>query len=682
MVLNGFFLEFAHGTQQVESQAKEIEPATAELISNVKTIRGGEPFWVALKISLQPGWHVYWRNPGDSGIATDIEWSLPEGFTAGPIQWLPPQRFELENIVTFGYANEAYHLVQITPPETITPGTVTLKAKATWLACKDSCTPGMADLSLNLEGSPDKSEANDHKALFDELVQELPVQYPTHGGYKIGKDKIQFRLPNELGMNNDVISLYLIPYDKDLIKYDAPHWLKKDDHYWIDLPKDPLNTSTNDFKAIVQMNDLQEKRVINTEVLFDYKEEAIVDSTYAEHENIFMLLLFAFLGGLILNAMPCVFPILSLKTMSIVRESGHHREKIYLEGIFYLAGVVVTFISMACLLILIKEGGQSVGWGFQMQNPYFIFLMIDLLYFMGLSLSGVVHLPMMFGNTVIGDPYSKHDRYSNFWIGILAVLVATPCTGPFMGVAIGYALTQDVLSVLIIFLALALGFASPFLLLSLYTPILKIFPKPGRWMETLKEFMAYPMYLTVAWLLWVLVQQVGDRGLFAALISIILIRFSIWFGKRVNFTNPFFKRVCILLGMIFALYPITYLEKIATHIQVQMKDFSKKELIELRTQGKPVFVYATAAWCITCKVNELALTSNATDEFFNQNDVTLMKADWTNQNPEITEFLSEYGRSGVPLYVYYPPNKKPVILPQILTESIVREAITGGDEEK
>lgn len=688
-VFNSLLTEPAHATQAVapvnplaDSQENEKDPATAELISNVKTIKGGEPFWIALKISLQPGWHVYWRNPGDSGLATQIDWSLPEGFTATPIQWLPPQRFEMEKVVTFGYANEAYHLVQITPPQDLPSEPVILKAKASWLACKDSCTPGMADLDLNLPVSSDKSELNEHKDLFEELIDEFPTPYSTHGSYKIEDNYMHVSLPKGLGMQDDFVSLSIIPYDKELIKYATTPWVKKSDHLLLNLDKDVLNKSTGNFKAIVQIKDLRAEKIVNTEVEFDYKEERLMDLIFPEQYNIFIILLFAFLGGLILNAMPCVFPILSLKAMSIVREAQYQRRHIRLNGLYYTLGVVLSFFAMAVLLLLIREGGQNVGWGFQMQNPYFIYLMIGVFYFMGLSLSGEIHLPMIFGNTQIGDPYSKEGRYSNFWIGMLAVLVATPCTGPFMGVAMWYAFTQDAATVLLVFLALGLGFAFPFILISCYTPILKIFPKPGRWMETIKEFMAFPMYLSVAWLLWVLVQQTGDRGLFAALMSIILMRFSIWFGKRYPFTNPFLKYTIFAISLLIIFYPITYIEKRSSVSQVQTQNFSQKGLAELRNQKKPVFLYATAAWCITCKVNELALTSQATEDLLNQKDVILMVADWTNENPEITDFLAEYGRNGVPLYVYYPPDEKPVVLPQILTESIIRETIMGKSKKK
>ncbi len=690
LLINGFLPGLSHASQQSAPitnntnaiENEEQDPATPELISNVKTIKAGEPFWVALKITLHPGWHVYWKNPGDSGLATKIDWTLPEGFTASPIHWLPPQRFEKDNLVTFGYAHEAYHLVKITPPKNLSPQNntdqpITLKASVSWLACLDSCIPGFADLTLNLSVSPEQSIPSDHKDLMNELIQELPIKSSTHGAYKIDRDILHVYLPKGLGMDHDIGSLVIMPDEQDLITYTASNWFKKDGYYHLDLTKNSLNKSQSDFKALVQMNDLKEKKIISTEVLFEYKDDAVIDSTYPEESDSFLLILcFSFLGGLILNAMPCVFPILSLKIFAIAKKSQQQKRRVFLNGIFYTIGVTLSFLGMAMLLLLIKQAGQTVGWGFQMQNPYFIFLMIDLLFFLALSLSGRIELPILFGNTHVNSSSKQENLMSNLWIGILAVLVATPCTGPFMGAAMGYAFTQEASTVLIVFFVLSIGFSMPFLLLALFPAVLQKFPKPGPWMETLKEFMAFPLYLTVAWLLWVLVQQTGDRGLFASLVSIILIRFAVWIFQKKNFKTSLFKFISIFLVAFIALSPITYVEK-ENFCDVQKPlAFNKSVLMDLHSQRRPIFMYATAAWCLTCKLNELAITSKATEDLFRQHDVTLMEADWTNGNHEITEYLAEFGRSGVPLYVYYPPEGKPIILPQILTEGAIKDVVT------
>lgn len=653
----------------------EDSPARAELISDVKSIQPGKAFWVALKITMIPGWHVYWDNPGESGLATEMKWDLPAGFIASPIKWLPPQRFEVDGITTFGYANEAYHLIEITPPSDLPEGPITLKGETTWLACKDSCIPGSSEVSLTIQVSKDPVEYNDHKALFEELLEEIPPLEKKQGGFKIEGDKVFLSLPEGLGMANEISSLYVIPFEKDIIKYSAPSWTKKKDYIWIQLERDSQEIAPEQFKAIIQIHDLNKKIIQNSLVEFDSKIKHVDDSSYPAEDNLLMIFLFAFLGGIILNAMPCVFPVLSLKAMTIVREVNHNRKRVFLSGLFYTIGVVISFLVMAGILILVKDGGNSVGWGFQMQNPYFVYLMILLIYTMGLSLAGEIHLPMIFGNMAIGDSYSKNEHLSNFWVGVLAVLVATPCTGPFMGVAMGYAFTQTTLVILAVFFFLSLGFAFPFLLLSIYTPIMKLLPKPGRWMETMKELMAFPMFLTVAWLVWVLTQQVGTSGLFVVMLSIVFIRFSIWLSKKYTFSSTFFRYVGRALLIVLVLLPITYLEKRADSSGVQRVDYTKAVLAQFRSERRPVFVYATAAWCITCKVNEVILKSSSISKLFAKNDIILMEADWTNQNPEITEFLTQYDRSGVPFYIYYPSNGDPVILPQILTAQGIEDSL-------
>lgn len=659
--------------QSLSASQATLEHTQVALMSEVETIKPEVPFWVVFKITMKPGWHTYWKNPGDSGMETILTWDLPEGFSASPIQWLPPETLTLGPVVSFGYSNESFHLVQITPPKDLTNETYAIKVRADWLVCEETCIPENASLAITVA----KSTENDllytsHKALVDELVAELPNKPNQFGEYRLNGENIEFYLPDGLLVDKKISDVSFYPEGKGTIKNGSKqHWVIKDNRLIISMLKD--FSAPDRITGLVKITDADSKEIKAYQLYFGKVHVAPIDEGLAG--TLWGILLFAFLGGLILNAMPCVFPVLSLKAVSIASKAKSHRGFIRKQGLLYTLGVLGSFVAMASILITLKASGESVGWGFQMQNPYFIAFMAYLLFFVGLSLSGLAYFPALFGSSQATINEDKNP-WSSFWIGVLAVLVATPCTAPFMGVAIGYALGQSTLIIILVFLALGLGFATPYLLISLIPVTLRLLPKPGRWMETFKEFMAFPMYLTVAWLLWVLVQQSGSRGLIACLIGLVFMGFSLWFWGRFR---PRLLPVKILLGLFLTaltLSPMAYVKPSVDLIQTEK--FSRQRLQELRAQGRPVFVYATAAWCITCKANEFALKSPAMQLTFQNQDITLLEADWTNQDPEITDYLKSFSRSGVPLYVYYPAQRDAVILPQLLTESIIVDALTKG----
>jgi thiol:disulfide interchange protein/DsbC/DsbD-like thiol-disulfide interchange protein len=659
--------------QSLSASQATLEHTQVELMSEVETIKPETPFWVVFKITMKPGWHTYWKNPGDSGMETTLTWDLPDGFSASPIQWLPPETLTLGPVASFGYSNESFHLVQITPPKDLPQESYTLKLSADWLVCEGICIPENVSLALTLT----KSTENDllytsHKALIDELVDELPNKPNQFGEYRINGENIEFYLPENFLIDRKISDVAFYPEEKGTLKNGAQqHWVIKDNRLIISILKD--FSSPDRITGLVKITDADSKEIKSYQLYFGKVQVAPIDDGLAG--SLWGILVFAFLGGLILNAMPCVFPVLSLKAVSIASKAKSHHTFIRQQGLLYTLGVLVSFAVMAVILISLKTSGESVGWGFQMQNPYFIVFMAYLLFFVGLSLSGLTYLPALFGTSQATIDDNKNP-WSSFWIGVLAVLVATPCTAPFMGVAVGYALGQSSLIIILVFLALGLGFSAPYLLISLLPITLRLLPKPGRWMETFKEFMAFPMYLTVAWLLWVLVQQSGSRGLIACLIGLIFMSFSLWFWGR--FT-PRLIPVKILTGLFLTsltLSPLVYIKPSLEIIQTEK--FSRQRLQELRAQGRPVFVYATAAWCITCKANEFALKSPALQLIFKNQDITLLEADWTNQDSEITDYLKSFSRSGVPLYVYYPAQGDANVLPQLLTENIIVQALTNG----
>jgi thiol:disulfide interchange protein DsbD len=398
-------------------------------------------------------------------------------------------------------------------------------------------------------------------------------------------------------------------------------------------------------------------------------------------------LLFAFLGGLILNLMPCVFPVLSMKAVSFADIARKSPWEVRAHGLVFTAGVLVCFAVIVAILLALRAGGAEIGWGFQLQSPVFVTLLAYLMFAVGLNLSGVFTIGTRLMG--LGSGLAVHPGYlGTFATGVLATLVATPCTAPFMGVALGYALTQPWQVSLLIFEALGLGLAFPYLLLSLSPKLLRFLPKPGVWMERLKEFLAFPMYATAAWLVWVLTLQTGSAGILAALIGMILIALGAWSYQSTRMAGPRWHWVgrigavvafAIALGLVRVPVVNDAGEVASASRQVGQgpawEPFSRPRLVEIIAEGRPAFVNFTAAWCITCLANErVALSSPRLAALFEKRGIVYLKADWTRQDPEITRMLSSFGRSGVPLYVYYPPaGAEPVILPQILTEAVVLE---------
>lgn len=391
--------------------------------------------------------------------------------------------------------------------------------------------------------------------------------------------------------------------------------------------------------------------------------------------TLLVTLALALIGGLILNVMPCVLPILSLKTLALVKKSGHVRRHTAKYGIAYTSGILFSFASIAALLIGLQHGGEAIGWGFQMQSPVFVGFLIYLLFLVGLNLSGIFYLPVLFGDT--SHKLNENTVHGSFFTGVLATLVATPCTAPFMASAIGAALIMPAWAAMLTFLTLGFGLALPFLLISIFPSLLRFLPKPGAWMEIFKELLAFPMYASVVWLLWVLGMQTGIDGVAVILCGLLLIIFMLWLHKTIgqcNLAHRLFSIIAVIIMLIAMLFYISKNDK----TEMPYIPYSAKSLASLRSEGKAVYVDATAAWCITCQLNKhIALDTKRTQQAFKKHGVILMIADWTNNNAEITEFLRSFGHNGVPLNVFYPAGGgKPVILPQILSEAVVIEAVS------
>lgn len=657
--------------------AQEPQPiATATLISDMAGIAPGQPFRIGLRLSAKSGWHTYWENPGDAGLPTTMEWTLPEGFSESGIDWPPPTRIEEGPLVVFGYDGNLFLPVTITPPDTLDAGSYSFHVKANWLICQEICIPESAELDISLPVGDDAAAADISFFTAHDAIKPISIPFPVD--YNIVDDHIIVNAPLSLLGVEKVDTAQFLPRQANIVNYAGAQQASVENGNLAVSAERSGNTLPPSLSGLLHVT------TGNTEKVFDISLQqkitvSALDADAPRADNSFLtLLFFALIGGLILNLMPCVLPVLSLKALALVKKSGAERGKVRRQGLAYTLGILLSFAIFAGVLLALKSAGQAVGWGFQMQSPAFVGFLIYLLFLVGLSLSGMFHLPILFGNA--GASIANEDSArGSFFTGVLATAVATPCTAPFMASAVGAAITLPGWQAMLIFLSLGFGLALPFLLVSLFPAMLKFLPKPGAWMETFKHILAVPMYLSVLWLLWVLWQQTGSGGVAVALTAMILFSAALLAKKFI----PRAALLALFLVVFGGSLPVIgHMEKdismpstALTH-DVDAVLYSKEKLAELRAAGTPVFLDATAAWCITCQVNaRVAIHADATMKLFKEKNITLMVADWTRRNPEITELLAGFGFQGVPMYVYYPAAGEPVVLPQLLSESIITEAI-------
>ncbi|MCJ2014940.1 protein-disulfide reductase DsbD family protein [Methylobacterium sp. J-076] len=672
----------------------------ASLVAEPAALAGGTPFTLAIRMQLKPGWHVYWRNPGDSGLPPEVTWTMPAGFGTGGIRWPAPHRIPIATLMNYGYEGEVTLLVPVTPPPSLDPAEpVRLSGKLTYLVCETECVPGSADLALTLPvGKPTPDPAND--ALFNRARAALPVApvWPMRLSREGDRIRLDFATG---GLRADSIkSAAYFPYGETALDNAAEQGLTVDDQgLHLSLTRGDDKTFPLSLPGVLTVE--EDTGNGPSRLAFAYGDEpAQVPSAAlappavagappvpaADRPTLLAAIGLALLGGLILNLMPCVFPVLSIKVLGLVRQSGESLGRVRLHGLAYTAGVLASFLGLAGLLIALKGGGASLGWGFQLQSPPVVAGLAYLLVAVGLSLSGVYSLGGRFAG--IGDGLARRSGLpGSFFTGVLATVVATPCTAPFMGAAVGFALTQGAAVALAVFAALGLGLALPFLALTLWPSALRVLPRPGAWMETLKQALAFPVYATAAWLIWVLAQQVDARGLLAALLGVVLVGFAAWAWERSRGATPLGERIfqglagLAIIAVATLGLGLAHQPGAAAPAQASAEGtepFSRARLDALREAKRPVFVNMTAAWCITCAVNETtSLSRPAVRAAMKAKGIASLKGDWTNQNPEITRLLEEHGRSGVPLYLLYADAGPPQVLPQILTEGTVLAALAA-----
>jgi thiol:disulfide interchange protein DsbD len=688
----------------------------ARLVSEVSAIAPGQSFWVALELNIRDGWHTYWRNPGDSGQATSLKWQLPPGFTAGDIVWTEPHRFDIPPLVNYGYAKHAVHLVKITASQDLKVGMpVALSAKASWLVCSDVCIPEDADLQVKLpvSGAPGAIDAAD-TAMFTAARAEVPSAQFAATSARIQSGRLVLTLGKEWGAAlTQIKSLEFFPYDEGGIEYAAPQTLtrgKDTVELAMKLGDQPPKAGTIRGVLLATEDTGNGLGVVPMEIAAGFAgagagqakggaAAAAGASTSAgaadkPPDSLPVLLLFAVLGGLILNLMPCVFPVLSIKAISLVEQAKKHPAAVRAKGLAFAAGVIGSMLCLAGTLLALRAGGEQVGWGFQLQSPLFVTLLVYLLLAVGLNLSGVFEVGG--GLAGVGDGLTQGDSYrASFFTGVLTTLVATPCTAPYMAVAAGAALSQPAFIALCIFAALGFGLALPFLLLSFAPWMRRILPKPGAWMDTLKQAFAFPIYASAAWLLWVLAQQTSPFGLGAALAGAILIAFAAWAYQKSKSSSSTGRLAAIATAafavLLAIVLPVRFADVAAASPGVftgsarttdEWQPYDAAQLAKLTAAGRPLLVNFTASWCLTCLVNERnAFTDAAVQQVIRDKGVTLMKGDWTTRDPSITAALAAFGRAGVPLYVVYngkPGSTEPQVLPQLLTASVVQAAFADA----
>ena len=652
----------------VPAMAQEGPPKVhARLVPEDEAIAPGGTITVALEEKIAPGWHTYWKNPGDAGAPTEIQWTLPPGWKAGPIQWPRPKRLPVGPLMDYGYEGTPWLLTTLAAPANA-KGPVTINAHASWLVCQQICVPEDAALTLSMPvgpQAPDPAVAKD----FAAARALLPVVSPWKVTYALSNTLDVFVAAPALAATHPKTADFF-PAANGTIKNAAPQAVgyAKDGLVLRLSPgphvKGPLQgllvlTSTDGSTQALEVSAPQGP-----------VPPAEFSGSEGGDLSLWLALVLAFAGGLILNVMPCVLPILAMKALSLASHGGRGRG----ESFSYAAGAVLSFSVLGLAIILLREGGQSVGWGFQLQSPVAVAGFALLVFAVALNLSGLFEV----GSITAGESLARKSGFTGaFFTGVLAVAVAAPCTAPYMAAALGFALTQSAPVALAVFLSLGLGFALPFLLVGLWPRALAFVPKPGPWMLTFKQFLAFPMYGAAAWLVFVLAQESGPRGVAIILAAFIALALSVWLwsatrdldGRRKGLGAAL--ALAVLLG---GLYGVSLLRDAtaapAASATKTGVPFTAAKLADLRASGRPVFVDATAAWCITCLVNEEAVLSRpAVKNAFTDKHVAYLVADWTNQNPEITQLLKDNGRSGVPLYLYYAPHAAtPVILPQILTE--------------
>jgi thiol:disulfide interchange protein DsbD len=737
LVVSGWVLGGALQARAVRNGAVQVE-----LVARQAAVQPGQPFWVALRVEHDAPWHTYWLNAG-TGYPTSLAWTLPEGFSAGPIVWPAPHTVKdtAGNVTGNGYEGTVHLFVQITPPATLAVGsTVQLRAAADWLMCAESCMPGDAKVALTLPVAADPGAEN---AAVAKAFADLPRD-PAPWGVSARRDGAKVFLtitaPQGAAAAHVPEGLHFFE-EQALIDYAALQTVTVGRGTWslelatvADAPADAAHlkgllvakngwTAGEGYAALAVDVPFAAAKAAGASAPAGATVSGAAGTSSLASANagsaaasgsgaavgagatdgaaasagLLGTVLLAFLGGVVLNLMPCVFPVLGIKVLGFVNQAGSDRGKIVLHGLVFTAGVLASFWALAGALLALRAGGEQLGWGFQLQSPAFVYGMAIFMFVFALNLSGLFEVGLSATGAAAGLQ-SQEGLGGSFFTGMLATLVATPCSAPFLAPALGAALALSAVESLLVFTAIAVGLSAPYLLLSLFPSAVKLLPRPGAWMETFKQLMAFPLYATVGWLLWVLAAQTAgdDYGLLMILFAFVLVAMAAWAYGRFGQAHgkPARQRwgtvsALVLLAGGVALgwpQPPPAIGASATGADgasgkgayvVSWQPWSPEAVAAAQAAGRTIYVDFTARWCATCQTNKAAVfSSSEVLAELARRDVLLLKADWTNKDARITQELAKFQRSAVPFnLIYHPGQAAPRVLPELLTPGIVLDEL-------
>ena len=684
-----------HGLAQTYQGKQLVRP---ELLADTNAVVPGKPFTVGLLLRMAPGWHTYWKFSGDAGLPTELKWKLPPGWKIGDIQWpIPLKTIDPGDIETYGYENEVLLMQEITPPSKLDDSSAKLSSEANWLVCEKICIPGSATLQLDLPVASTSQPAN--ADVFARYRRLLPRNGPApdmarRDWSRVGSD-LRLKITSETLAKYSAVDFFPLPEQETIVGHPAVQSRNNNEIVF----RIPLESAPKDLSSMAGLvvfaqqpngDDRSAWQIASAPAGAQAGLSASPGAT-APARGIFTFLLFGFLGGIILNLMPCVLPVISLKIFGFIQQAGQSWQKIFRSGIAFTLGIFAWFIALAVLLIALKSAGRDVTWGgFQFTNSYFVLALSVIVLVFALNLFGVfeISLPQSVTRNLLSTSERK-DLLGSFFQGVFATVLATPCTAPFLGTALGFAFTQSAAVILAMFIAIAAGMSAPYLLLSAQPAWLRFLPRPGPWMLHLKQFMGFLLFATLLFLLYVLGAQRGSEGAIWASCFLLVISVACWMkGAFVVPTASAVKRIVVLVLMallvigsgVYFIGEKFQSAKIASadsQIRGDWQPFSPERLQAELEQGRTVFVDFTAAWCLTCKFNEAnVLDAQDVREAFQRHGIVKLKADWTNGDPVITKLLQQFGRPGVPLYVLYPAkNEEPIVFPELLTKSMVLDKL-------
>ena len=689
-VTGGLLLSILATASSLRAQTYEgRELVKAELLADTNAVVPGKPFTVGLLLRMAPDWHTYWKFSGDAGLPSEIKWQLPPGWKAGEIQWpIPLKLKDPGDIETYGYENEVLLLQEITPPASFADSSIKLSAAASWLVCEKLCIPGSANLSLTLPRSTTSNPAN--AEMFARFRRLLPKNFPDANVATTKWSRTTTDL--HLQVNSATLAKYqttdFYPLPPASVVVGHPSVESRNENQI--TFRIPIETEDKNLSSLPGLVVFASRQNVDDRAAWTITRTSEVasptQSTAAR--GVLTFLFFGFIGGFILNLMPCVLPVISLKIFGFIQQAGQDRQKVLRSGLAFVAGIFAWFIGLALLLIALKAAGHQITWAVQFTNPYFVLFLSVIVLVFALNLFGVFEItPPQSVMRIAGSTATQGDAGS-FFQGVFATVLATPCTAPFLGTALGFAFTQSAAIILSMFVAIAAGMSAPYLLLCAQPAWLRFLPKPGPWMVHVKQFMGFLLLATLLFLLYVLGAQRGSDAFIWASCFLLVVSIACWMkGTFIVATASTAKRSLVLVLMIVLVLASAFYfiggkfraSKITTISQLagDWQRFTPERLKSEIDQGHTVFVDFTAAWCLTCKFNEASVLESApVREAFQRHGIVKLKADWTNGDPVITKLLQQFGRPGVPLYVLYPgKSAEPIVFPELLTKSIVLEKL-------